>query len=126
MVWLLKEKYGENVKLYYVDTDSFIVHVETVDIYKYVPKNVEIIFDTLNYELDRAIHKKWKINWINERWIRQKNQEFVGLIAKTYSLLIDDSSKDKKVKMCVKRKLNFEDYKDCLEENQLESKINHL
>ena len=54
----VKEKYGENVKLYYVDTDSFIVHVETVDIYKYVPKNVEIIFDTLNYELDRSIHKK--------------------------------------------------------------------
>ena len=56
----------------------------------------------------------------------KKNQEFVGLRAKTYRLLIDDSSKDKKAKMCVKRKLNSEDYKGCLEENQLESKINHL
>ena len=122
----VKEKYSENVELCFVDTDSFIVHIETVDIYKDLPKNVEIIFDTLNYELDRLIHKKWKTNWINERWIRQKNQEFVGLRAKTDRLLIDDSSKDKKAKMCVKRKLNFEDYKGCLEENQLESKINHL
>ena len=54
----VKEKFSENVKLCFVDTDSFIVHIETVDIYKDVPKNVEIIFDTLNYELDRSIHKK--------------------------------------------------------------------
>ena len=30
----LKPKYGENVKLFYMDTDSFIVHVKTDDIYK--------------------------------------------------------------------------------------------
>ena len=54
----VKEKFSENVKLCFVDTDSFIVHIETVDIYKDVPKNVEIISDTLNYELDRSIHKK--------------------------------------------------------------------
>ena len=30
----LKPKYGENVKFYYMDTDSFIVHVKTDDIYK--------------------------------------------------------------------------------------------
>ena len=30
----LKPKYGENLKFYYIDTDSFIVHVKTDDIYK--------------------------------------------------------------------------------------------
>ena len=30
----LKPKYGENVKFYYMDTDSFIVHVKRDDIYK--------------------------------------------------------------------------------------------
>ena len=30
----LKPKYGENLKFYYIDTDSFIVHVNTDDIYK--------------------------------------------------------------------------------------------
>ena len=55
-------------------------------------------------------------------------KEFLGLRAKTYSYLIDDSCEDKKsrgTKMCViKRKLKFEDYKSCLEATQLENKIN--
>ena len=56
--------------------------------------------------------------------------KFVGLRAKTYSYLIDDGSeykKGKNKKMCVmKRKLKFENYKNCLEATQLENKINHL
>ena len=56
--------------------------------------------------------------------------EFVGLRAKTYSCLTDDGSEDKKAndtKRCVmKRKLKFENYKNCLEATQLENKINQL
>ena len=44
--------------------------------------------------------------------------KFVGIRAKSYSYLIDDSSEDKKgkgTKKCViKRKLDFQDYKNCL------------
>ena len=54
--------------------------------------------------------------------------KFVGLRAETYSYLRDDGSKNKKVKgtkKCViKRKLKFENYKNCLEATQLENKIN--
>ena len=46
-------------------------------------------------------------------------KNFVGLRAKTYSYLIDGSSKDKKAKSpkkcAIKRKLKFENYKNCLE-----------
>ena len=53
--------------------------------------------------------------------------KFVGLRARTYSYLIDDSSEDKKAKgtkKCVtKRKLKFESYKNCLEATQLDDKI---
>ena len=45
--------------------------------------------------------------------------KFVGLRTKTCSYLIDDSSEDKKAKdtkKCVmKRKLKFENYKNCFE-----------
>ena len=34
----LKPKYGENVMLCYMDTDSFIVHIKTDDIYKEIKK----------------------------------------------------------------------------------------
>ena len=57
-------------------------------------------------------------------------KKFVELRAKTYSYLIDDSSEDKKAKSTkksdIKGKLNFQDYKNCLEATQLENKIKHL
>ena len=53
-------------------------------------------------------------------------REFVGLRAKAYSDLIDDSSEDNNTrgtKKCViKRKLKFKDYKNCLEATKLENK----
>ena len=55
MAWLWKAKYGGNAKLYYVDTDSFIVHVKTDDIYKDIAEDVETIFDTPNVEIDRPL-----------------------------------------------------------------------
>ena len=55
---------------------------------------------------------------------------FFEVKAKTYSYLIDDSSEDKKVKgtkkCIIKRKLKFENYKNCLETTQLENKISFL
>ena len=57
-------------------------------------------------------------------------EEFVVLRIKSYSYLIDDGSEDKKAKgpkKCViKRKLKFEDYKNCLEAAQLKNKIKYL
>ena len=54
--------------------------------------------------------------------------KFVGLRAKTYSYLIDDGSEDQKAKgtkkWVIKRKLKFENYKNCSEATQLESKTN--
>ena len=48
--------------------------------------------------------------------------EFVGLRPKTYSSLIDDGSSDKKTKgtkkSVIKRSLNFEDYKKCLQKTK--------
>ena len=53
--------------------------------------------------------------------------KFVGLKVKTYSYLIDHGSEDKKAKSeKKKKKLKFENYKNCLEATQLENKINHL
>ena len=56
--------------------------------------------------------------------------KFVGLTAKTYSYLINDGSEGKKAKgtrNCVlKRKLQFENYKNCLEATQLDNKRNYI
>ena len=51
----VKRKYVEKAKLYYMDTDSFIVYIKTEDIYVEIAKDVEIRFDTSNYGLKRQI-----------------------------------------------------------------------
>ena len=53
----LKPKYGEYVKLCYMDTDSFIFHVKTDDIYKGIVKDVEKRSDAPNFETDRPLSK---------------------------------------------------------------------
>ena len=53
----MKLKYGDNVKLCYMDTfmDSFIMYIKTEDFYKYIADDVEKRFDTSNYEVKRPL-----------------------------------------------------------------------
>ena len=53
----VKPKYGKNVKLCYMDRDSFIIYIKTEDIYKDIVGIVETRFHTSNYELDRPLSK---------------------------------------------------------------------
>ena len=129
----VKPKYGENAKLCYMDKGSFIVHVKPDDIYKDIAEDVDTRFDTSNFEIDRPLPKgenKKVIGLMKNELGGQIMKEFVGLRAKTYSYLKDNNDEDKKAKgtkKCViKRKLKFEDYKNCLEAAQIENKINHL
>ena len=41
-----KAKYGEKTQLYYMDTDRFLTHTKTEDIYIGIAKIVETRFDT--------------------------------------------------------------------------------
>ena len=54
----VKLEYREKAKLCYMDTDSFMIYVKTEDIYSDILKDLETRFDTLNYELDRALPKR--------------------------------------------------------------------
>ena len=48
----MKPKYGNNVKLCYMDTDSFILNIKTEYFYKDIANDVEKRFDTSNYEVN--------------------------------------------------------------------------
>ena len=80
------------------------------DIYKDIAEDVEIRFDTSDYELDRPL-PKWKnkniIGLMKDKLGGKIMTKFVGLRAKTYSCLIDDGSEDikaKGTKECHKKK----------------------
>ena len=44
----IKPKYEDNVKLCYMDTDSFVMNINTEDFFKYIADDVESWFDTSN------------------------------------------------------------------------------
>ena len=51
----MKPKYNNDVKLCYMDTDSFVMHIKTNDFYKDIASDVENRFDTSNYEVNRPL-----------------------------------------------------------------------
>ena len=51
----MKPKYNNNVKLCYMDTDSFVMNIKTNDFYKDITNDVENRFDTSNYEVNRPL-----------------------------------------------------------------------
>ena len=53
----VKPKYGEKVKLYYIDTDSFNVYIKANDIFNNIAEDVGTRFDTSNYELHNPLTK---------------------------------------------------------------------
>ena len=117
----MKPKYGDNVKLCYMDTDSFIIYIKTEDFYKDIADDVECKLDTSNYEVDRPLPtgKNKKVIGLMKDEIGGKIiKEFAALRPKTYSYLTDDCEEDKRAKgtkKCViKRELQFNNYKDCL------------
>ena len=118
----MKPKYGDNVKLCYMDTDNFIIHIKTEDI----ADDVEKRFDTSNYEVNKPlpIGKNKKVIGLMKGELGGKIMtEFVALRPKIYSYLTYDCEEDKKAKgtkKCViKRRLKLNDYKDCLLNNQI-------
>ena len=103
-----------------MDTDSFIVHVKTDDIYKDIAEDVETRFDTSKFEIDRLVPKgknKKVIGLMKDEFGGQIMKEFVGLRTKKYSYSKDNNDEDKKgtgTKKCIiKRKLKVQDYKNC-------------
>ena len=53
-----KKKYGDMVKLCYMDTDSLIMNIKTKDFYKDIVQDVEERFNTSNYDVDRPLPKR--------------------------------------------------------------------
>ena len=55
----VKKKYGDMVKLCYMDTVSLIMNIKTKEFYKDIAQDVKERFDTSNCDVDRQkIRKK--------------------------------------------------------------------
>ena len=84
----MKPKYDNDVKLCYMNTDSFILNIKTNDFYEDITNDVENRFDTSNYEVNRLLPmgKNKKIIALMKDELGGKIiMEFVTLRPKTYS-----------------------------------------
>ena len=124
----IKPMYSDKAKLYYTDTDSFVIHIKTDDFYKLlvlqdISNDVERLFDTSNYNkkdnrpLPIGKNKK-VIGMFKDEISGEIMTEFCALRAKSYAFKLDDDTEMKKTKgtkkCIVKRELMFENYKDAL------------
>ena len=117
----MKPKYNDNVRLCYMDTDSFIMNIKTNDFYKNVSYDVDNRFDTSNYEVKRPLpigKNKKVIGLMKDELGGEIITEFIALRPKTCSYLTDNGKIDKKAKGTKKfviiKMIKFDDYKKCL------------
>ena len=122
----MKPKYNDNVRLCCMDTNSFVMHIKTNDFYKDIASDVENMFDTSNYEVNRPLptgKNKKIIGLMKDELGGKIITEFVTLRPKAYSFLTDDVKEDKKAKgtkKCViKKMIKFNDYKKCLSNDEV-------
>ena len=122
----MKKKYGDMIKLCYIDTDSLIMNIKTKDFYKDIARDVEERFDTSNYDVDTPLTKgknKKVIGLMKDELGGGIITEIVALRSRTYSYMTDkfiEMKMAKGTKKCViKKMLKFEDYKKCLFDNKL-------
>ena len=99
----VKPKYEDEVRLCYIDTDSFVMYIKTEDFYKAIASDVERWFDTSNYdekdERPLPIGKnKTLIGKFKDELGMKIMTEFCALRAKTYSCRLDDDTEMKKAK----------------------------
>ena len=107
----------ENIQLHYMDTDSFVLSVNTKDIIKDL-KNLEDIFDFSNLDKNHELFSK-KNKVIGKFKIETPNNigidEFVCLRSKMYAFKCGDDSKNKLkgVSKSQSKNIKFEEYKKC-------------
>ena len=120
----------ENIQLNYMDTDAFVLSVNTNDIIKDL-KNLEDIFDFSNldenHELFSEKNKKgvgfFKIETPKNNW----NDELICLRSKTYAFKCGNESK-RKIKGISKaqsKHIKFEEYYKCLFDGEYQRECNN-
>ena len=120
----IMSKCGSRAKLTYTDTDSFIYHIQTADLYKEMADNLDE-YDTSDYSIDHPLHPKTNAKVpgkMKDKCWSLAPQEFVRLRAKMYSILLPND-KPKFTAKGVSRRyilkhLHHKDYHPTLKETE--------
>ena len=138
----LQPYFGEkNIQLHYMDTDSFVLSINTENIIQDL-HNLKDLFDFSNLNEDHELFSnenkkvlgKFKIETPKNIWI----DEFICLRSKAYSFICNENENKNKLKGICKsqvKNIKFEEYYNCLfgkeyqkecENYLLRSSLNHI
>ena len=110
-------KYGNRIKLCYMDTDSYVYDIKTEDFYKDIAEDVETRFDTSAYSNNRPLpigKNKKVIGLMKDELGGEIMKEFISPRPKMYSYKVGNTEpkKCKGIKKCVvKKTITFDDHK---------------
>ena len=96
----IKNKYDNNSRILFIDTDSLMYEIKTEDVYKDFTNDKEM-FDFSNYSTKSKYYdnsNKLVVFEMKDETAGVAIGGFVGLKPKMYSLLVDDNSEYKKAK----------------------------
>nr|XP_027227780.1 uncharacterized protein LOC113819787 [Penaeus vannamei] len=123
---VLKTHYGDRVQLCYSDTDSYILSVETDDIYKELSLSpLKEWIDTSNFSHDHPLYNqsvKGKLGLLKSETGEIPIKEAICLKPKTYSLLLNSdqtSAGAKGICRAEKRRLKHDNFRRILHEKEV-------
>ena len=130
----MKPKYGDDIGMVFADTDSFVFHTKTDDIYQ----DLKEINDEMDFSgYDKKNHKCYDAT--NEKVLGKFKDEvggkimagFKGLHPKCYAFKIHGADTEYKkckgtAKNTVKRKIKYDDYNQVLETKKVIHNSCHL
>ena len=122
---VLKEKYNENVRLVYTDTDSFVIHTKTKDVYddfNEIKEQMDFSGYDKNHKCYDPTNKK-VLGKFKDECDGKIITHFIGLKPKSYAFKVFNEVKEEKkskriVKHKVKKELTYNQYEDTLIENR--------
>ena len=132
----LKPKYKDKINSLYMDSDSFVIEVETDDFFKDTKDDLKEWFDTSNYHKDMVLPNEYRENAsVNKKVIgKMKNElgkghmsKFIAISPKVYAYkqiqvdgtVIEDKKARGTSKTVTKKTLSFDHYKNCLFNNEV-------
>jgi hypothetical protein len=99
---VLKPKFGDKIRFVYTDTDSFVIHTETEDIYEEL-KELKEYMDFSDYQKEHNHYdssNKKRLGMFKDEVNGKIISEFIGLQANMYAFKLDDGKESKKHKGC--------------------------
>ena len=122
---ILKEKYKENIRLVCTDTDSFVIHTKTKDVYDDF-NEIKEQMDFSGYDKSHKCYdptNKKVLGKFKDECDGKIITHFIGLKPKSYAFKVFNEVKEEKkskgiVKHKVKKELTYNQYEDTLIENR--------